>query len=276
MALAPLVLLPPSEGKAAGGRGRPWQPGSIAFPELDEARAQVMASLSAAMVSPEPLRAKLLGVKGDALAAATTANSSVSTAPTRATIDRYTGVLYDALDAATLPAVSRRRLNRQVIIFSGVFGATRPGDRIPDHKLKMSAGLAPMGTLATWWRRPLTDAMASSVQRRMVWNLLPLEHDAAWAPPEAGTAAPGAPTAVVSVRFLDEKPRRPGEVRTFTSVSHWNKLLKGALVRHVLATGADEPDALAHFEHPLGYRYDPSLTEQTKDRTQIAMVRPTP
>ena len=109
-----------------------------------------------------------------------------------------------------------------------------------------------------------------------MWNLLPLEHDAAWAPPEAGTAAPGAPAAVLSVRFLDEQARGRGEPRRFSSVSHWNKLLKGALVRHILATGADEPEALAAFAHPQGYRYDPSLTEQAKDRTVVSMVRPSP
>ena len=276
MAPAPVVLLPPSEGKAPGGRGRPWSPGSIAFPELDDARVAAMAALAAAMEAPEAARAKLLGVKGDALADATAANLAVAVAPTRPAIDRYTGVLYDALDAASLPTAERRRLARQVIVFSGLFGATRPGDRIPDHKLKMGAGLAPMGVLSTWWRRPLTDALASSVHRRVVWNLLPHEHDAAWAPPEPGTAVAGAPRAVLSVRFLDEQPRGRAEPRRFTSVSHWNKLLKGALVRHVLATGADEPDALAAFEHPQGYRYDPSLTELAKDRTLIAMVRPSP
>jgi cytoplasmic iron level regulating protein YaaA (DUF328/UPF0246 family) len=276
MALAPLVLVPPSEGKASGGRGRAWVPGSIAFPELDDARVTAMEALATAMSAPEAERAKLLGVKGEALAAATTANAIVATAGTRPAIERYTGVLYDALDAASLPTDQRRRLARQVVIFSGLFGATRPGDRIPDHKLKMGARIAPMGTLSTWWRRPLTEALSSSVHRRVVWNLLPHEHDAAWSPPEPGTVVSGAPAAVVSVRFLDEQPRRRGEDRRFTSVSHWNKLLKGALVRHVLATGADEPDALSTFEHPQGYRYDPSLTEQAKDRTLVAMVRPAP
>ena len=69
----------------------------------------------------------------------------------------------------------------------------------------------------------------------------------------------------------------PARITDFiSSVSHWNKLLKGALVRHILATGADEPEALAAFAHPQGYRYDPSLTEQAKDRTVVSMVRPSP
>ncbi len=48
-------------------------------------------------------------------------------------------------------------------------------------------------------------------------------------------------------------------------MSHWNKLLKGALVRHLAATGLDEVDGLAAFAHPLGYAYQPSLTEIDPD-----------
>ena len=76
-----------------------------------------------------------------------------------------------------------------------------------------------------------------------------------------------------SVRFLDEGPRQRG-TRSFTTVSHWNKLLKGALVRFVLSTGADGPDALARFDHPEGYVLDPTLTEESKGVTVLAMVRP--
>jgi hypothetical protein len=57
-------------------------------------------------------------------------------------------------------------------------------------------------------------------------------------------------------------------------VNHWNKLLKGALVRFVLATGADEPDALSKFRHPEGYRYDRRLTATADGTTTISMVRP--
>ena len=160
------------------------------------------------------------------------------------------------------------------MISSGLWGATRPGDPLPDHKVKMGVALPPLGKLSTWWRRPLTDALAPAVEGRVVWNLLPIEHDAAWAPPDAGSAAPGAPAHVLTVRFLDERATPAGEPRRFTVVNHWNKLLKGALVRHVLATGADGPDALAGFAHPEGYVLDPSLTEEAKGRTVVSLVRP--
>ena len=35
----------------------------------------------------------------------------------------------------------RRGVDRQVVIFSGLWGAVRPTDQIPDYKLKMGAAL---------------------------------------------------------------------------------------------------------------------------------------
>jgi hypothetical protein len=67
---APLILLPPSEGKADGGTGAPWAPGSMAV-DLDGRREKVLDALVKSAKWSAVRRQKLLGVKGDALAAAT-------------------------------------------------------------------------------------------------------------------------------------------------------------------------------------------------------------
>jgi cytoplasmic iron level regulating protein YaaA (DUF328/UPF0246 family) len=272
MATAPVILLPPSEGKADGGTGKALRIANLSFPELEEHRATLRAALGAAMKGKEPGRAKLLGVKDKALAAATSANLDVLTSPTMLAIERYTGVLYDALDVASLSVRDRKRLNKQVLIFSGLWGVVRPDDMIPDYKLKMGATLAPVGKLSTWWREPVTTALASTVSGTVVWNLLPKEHDNAWAPFSPAHMSTK-PSAVFSVKFLDEGKPIKGE-RAFTTVNHWNKLLKGALVRFILETGADDPNALAKFRHPEGYRYDRTLTEISPSGTIVSMVRP--
>jgi hypothetical protein len=53
-------------------------------------------------------------------------------------------------------------------------------------------------------------------------------------------------------------------------------LLKGALVAHVVAEQLDDPDGLAEFVHPLGYRFDPDRTERSPDGITIAvsLVKP--
>lgn len=229
MARSTVILLPPSEGKAPGGDGPPWAPGSMAVAELDPGRAQVLRALG----RRHPAR----------------------TEPTLAAIDRYTGVLYRELDAASLGKVARRRLERSVLIASGLWGLVAPSDPIPDYKLKMGASLAPLGKLSTWWRPQVTAALAPRVAGATVWDLFPIEHAAAvsW-----GHLAPHRR---VTVRFVDAADK---------TVSHWNKLLKGSLVRWLVTTGASSVDQVADFDHPLGYRFDPEAT--VADGHHVAIV----
>ncbi len=263
MAPPPLILIPPSEGKAPGGDGPPWRDDAMSLP-LGPQRRKVLTALVAAMGDESVDLEKLLGVKGDALRSAVLANRRVRRSPTRPAIERYTGVLYDALDLARISARDRRRLNTQVLIASGAFGLVAPSDPIPDYKLKMGATLPGLGKLSSMWRPHIDAILTPLVGGRTVWNLWPNEHAAAW----RGAGAAGLE---VTVRFLDDVESDDGS-RRLVAVSHWNKLLKGALVRHVLATQLDDPAGLARFDHPLGYRYRPDLEERAGNRVAVAMV----
>ncbi|HEX7247190.1 MAG TPA: peroxide stress protein YaaA [Actinomycetota bacterium] len=255
----PLILLPPSEGKAAGGGGPAWSRGSMAV-DLDERRERVLGALATSMRRSEADRHRLLGVKGAALAAATTANRAAATSPTKPAIERYTGVLYDTLDHRSLSASHRRRLGASVLIFSGLWGLVAPDDPIPDYKLKMGARLGRLGTLSAWWRDELSARLAEVARGRIVWNPLPDEHSAAWRAPDD--------IHQWSVRFLE-----PGRGGALTTVSHRNKLLKGELVRFLLATPATGPGELARWAHPLGFRYDPSKDDERGGITTLSLVQ---
>lgn len=178
-----------------------------------------------------------------------------ASAPTVPAIERYTGVLYKELDAASLRGQARTRLRRDVRIVSGLWGLVAPADPIPDYRLKMSANVAPLGKLSTWWRPQVTAALAPLVRGAVVWDLLPNEHAAAvdW--------NLLAPKRRVTVRFVDAEDR---------TVSHCNKLLKGSIVRWLAETGSRDPFALEDLRHPQGYRLDPAATED--DGTTVALV----
>ena len=114
----PILLVPPSEGKADGGNERrPWEPSLGSFGRLWELREQVMTALTAVQGGDQ----KLLGLKGDRLADAAEANTALVGAPTLPAWRRYTGVVWDHMDPASLSAEQRRRL----IVPSGLLGVVR-------------------------------------------------------------------------------------------------------------------------------------------------------
>lgn len=228
------VLLPPSEGKAPGGDGPAWSPADGTFGALAERRAEVADALARAGGGD----AKLLGVGGAHLERAQAANAALVGAATLPAARRYTGVVHDHLGLATLPAAARRRASASVVVVSGLLGAVALGDPVPDYRLKMGARLAPMGTLSRWWRDALSAELNAWLQGRVVVDLLPNEHAAAWLP------APDRATTIVRVSFAERAGGRPGAV-----VGHDAKAAKGLLARHLLLAGGDPRKALASFEH---------------------------
>ena len=241
-----LILIPPSEGKELGGEGPPWAEARGDHP-LASRRREVIAALGPALRN-RAAAARLLGARGDTLERFVEADLAVDSAATLPAIQRYTGVLYQHLDAAALDRRSRTRLGRTVRIFSGLWGVVAPDEWIPDYRLKMSASLPGPGKLSTWWRGPVSDLLAAEAKGAEVWNLLPREHAAAWQ----------APPGVVECRatFL-----QPGPKGTLVAVSHWNKALKGSLVAHLVAHPTASIDDLCDWDHPAGYRLDPHSIE---------------
>ena len=257
----PLILLPPSEGKSSGGDGLPWFKNTQSFPELESARKEVIKALKSAMEAPVGERSKLLGVGESKTDEATKANLSVDTGKTSPAIERYTGVLYDALEYGSLSSKLKKRVDSQVVIFSGLWGILRPGDHVPDYKLKMGAKLPVLGKPSTFWKPFISSSLAKAASG-VVWDLLPNEHSAGWDPSIAGTR--------IRVSFLDDVVKN--KKRTLVTVSHWNKLLKGSLVRFLVESQIDDPSGLKGFKHPEGYVYKPNLSTEDGSFVDVFLV----
>jgi uncharacterized protein len=227
----PMLLLPPSEGKAHDGSRRraPWTPDAGSFgAALGERRMEVVEALGALHGGDE----KLLGVTGDHLLRAQSANSALIGAPVLPAWQRYTGVVWDHLDPATLPAAARKR----VVIVSGLLGLVRGDDPVPDYRLKMGAAVAPLGKLSTWWREAISAELARTARRRFVVDLLPQEHRGAL----TLEALDG-----ISITLVDPSGKPGG---------HFAKAAKGELARAILADGLG---ALDTWTHP---RFELSVT----------------
>ena len=239
-----LLLLPPSEGKAQPpGRSRPLDLTTLSFPALTPVRRRLIEQLVTLCSGDEATAARTLGLS-PGLAGEVARNRDLTTAPTLPASRLFTGVLYEALDLRSLDAAATRRANRSVLVFSGLFGVLRLGDRVPAHRLAADVSLPGVGPVASVWRAALDDVLAEAAGRSgLVVDLRSSSYAAMWRP--AGELA----RRTVSVRVLHE--RRPGDPASRVVVSHFNKATKGRLARALLVDAA-KPTSRAAFVDLLG------------------------
>ncbi|MBO7938331.1 peroxide stress protein YaaA [Streptomyces antibioticus] len=217
-----LVLLPPSEGKAASGRGAPLKPESLSLPGLAAAREAVLDELVELCAGDEDKAREVLGLS-EGLRGEVGKNAALRTAGARPAGEIYTGVLYDALGLASLDAAAKRRAARSLLVFSGLWGAVRVTDRIPSYRCSMGVRLPGLGALGAHWRAPMAAVLPEAAGDGLVLDLRSAAYAAAWKP-KGGTAGRTA-----TVRVLHAPTRKV--------VSHFNKATKGRIVRSLLTAG---------------------------------------
>lgn len=173
-----LILLPPSESKTAPVRGRPARTGDRSFPALEPVRERVARAVAAR--SAEGPAA--LGLQ-ESLAEEVARNTRLDSAPTARADAVYSGVLYDALDTASLSPAGRRRASQWCVVVSALHGAVRLGDRIAPYRLAMNTPVPELGPLAALWRAPLAEALPGAAGARgLVVDARSSTYVAAWRP----------------------------------------------------------------------------------------------
>jgi cytoplasmic iron level regulating protein YaaA (DUF328/UPF0246 family) len=235
-----LVLLPPSEGKASSGRGAPLKLESLSLPGLTEAREAVLGELVELCAGDEDKAREVLGLS-EGLRGEVAKNTELRTAGARPAGEIYTGVLYDALELSSLDTAAKRRAARQLLVFSGLWGAVGVADRIPSYRCSMGVKLPGLGALGAHWRTPMAAALPEAAGNGLVLDLRSSAYAAAWKPKGevAGRTA--------SVRVLHAPTRKV--------VSHFNKATKGRIVRSLLSAGIAPagPAQLVEALRDLGY-----------------------
>lgn len=208
------ILLPPSETKRSGGRARPIELARLALPSLTPQREAVIDALVA--LSGDPAEAQRVLKLSDRQAGDVDHNRMLRTAATMAAVDRYTGVLYDALDALSLDQSARRWLGRHVLIHSAPLGPVGALDPIPVYRLAAGTALPGVPPLRRHWSAA-TGAALSDAE-----FILDLRS-------EAYVALGPIPSAVASayVRVVSGAGR---------ALNHFNKKAKGELVRALAST----------------------------------------
>lgn len=236
-----LVLLPPSEGKAAGTTGAAVRPEALSLPGLAEARRAVFEELVGLCAGGDDEKAAAVLGLSPGLRGEVARNAGLREAPALPAGELYTGVLYDALGLATLDAAARRRARQSLLVFSGLWGAVRITDRIPAYRCSMGVRLPALGALGTYWRPFMAEVLPEVAGGGLVLDLRSAAYGSAWKPrgEVAGRTA--------AVRVLQADTRKV--------VSHFNKATKGRLLRALLTAGArpGNPAELVTALRDLGF-----------------------
>jgi uncharacterized protein len=171
-------------------------------------------------------------------------NAALYEAPTLPAINRYTGVLYDALDIGSLRGTANSRARARLAVGSALFGLVRVDDPIPAYRLSATSKLPGQPTLAARWRPVLEPVLADIATNELVVDLR-----------SGSYAALGRLSSVVHVDVVAEHAdgRR-------TVVSHFNKAHKGRLARALVTSRAEPDDAakVAAIARKAGMRVERS------------------
>jgi uncharacterized protein len=240
------LLLPPSESKSDGGTGR-FALGRLSRPALNPARSAVVDAL--VTLSRDPAAAARVLHLGPKQAGELERNAHLRRAPVLPAVERYSGVVYDALDAATLPAEARAWLDGHVLIASALLGLVAPDDPIPAYRLSGGSAL-PGLPLKRHWAEPLRRALA----RERDWVL-----DARSAAYVAlGPAPPG--SAVLHVE----------DAASGRALNNFNKHAKGDLARRLARAAPD----LRSRDDLLAWAPDAGLGMVPRGAADVVLIVP--
>lgn len=233
-----LILLPPSETKKQGGTGRSLSLDLLRFPALTTARRALTDDVVA--LSADTAAAVVALKLGPKQHAEVEANRVLWESPTLPALDRYTGVLFDALDAGTLSAGARAFAGRHLVIHAALLGPVGALDPIPAYRLSHDSRV-PGRPLKRHWRAVVESSLAA-----VPGLVLDLRS-------EAYVALGPAPAGAHFLRVLTENP---GGVRR--ALNHFNKKAKGEFTRALLEAGIvfGTADELLAWAPTAGFRLE--------------------
>ena len=213
-----LILLPPSETKRDGGaEGSSLALSALSFPALTTQRRRALSALRGISRSVAG-STTALGL-GPTQRFEIDRNRAVSISPTMPAIERYTGVLYDAIDVGSLGATERAYLRDHLVIHSALFGLVRADDPVPAYRFSHDTRL-PGASLTKLWRDANAGVLAEGPGLVLDLRSESYVH--------LGPADEGS----YFVRVVTEDG-----AGTKRALNHFNKHGKGELVRSLARTG---------------------------------------
>lgn len=163
----------------------------------------------------------------------------------------FSGDVYRALDAYTIPKEKLEKVQDTIRIISGLYGILKPMDLMQPYRLEMGTRF-PVGknkNLYEFWRKKVTQTLNDDLEDGEVFlNLASNEYFKA-----IDTKALKVP--VITAVFKDFKN---GEYKTIMTFA---KLARGYMTRYIIDTNAETIDDIKGFNYE-GYRFDANLSTE--------------
>ncbi|RXJ58188.1 YaaA family protein [Candidatus Marinarcus aquaticus] len=151
------ILLAPAETKNSGGNQAVYGKNNFCFPQLFEKRDAIVQMYEAHVkhLDPKALSA-WFGLKNDKEVQKYA--HTLLDKPGMKAIQRYNGVAFDALEYDNLTTKAQAYIDKNVVLFSNLFGPILACDIIPDYKYKQGAKL-PNISVERYYCENFTDAL---------------------------------------------------------------------------------------------------------------------
>ena len=229
------ILIPPSEGKAKTKASKTlFSDTNFVF---ERHVNQVVRLLE--LIDDEDLRS-VYGTSPEKALAFHRQNQDIFKSLCAPAIERYTGVVYEHIDWKTLSVNGKKYMEKNILIFSGLFGMTTPLTLIPDYKLKMN-----VLSLQYHWTPILTEALQNE---ELIFDLLPQVYRKAYAPNKN----------TIQIEF---KVEGKGSTR---SAGHFGKAVKGKFIRFLSMNQIKNMKDFKDFEYD-GFKWNGDCFIKTVD-----------
>lgn len=212
----------------------------LSFPSLGPVRERVVGSLVSLCADEESAVAALK--LGPRQRDEVLHNRELRVSPVLPALERYSGVLFDAIGAGTLSNKATDFCAEQVLIHSALLGLVGAADPIPAYRLSHNSRL-PGLSLTSVWAGPVSAALDDAVREDPRKWVLDLRSEA------YVKLGPAPPASSVFVRVVSR-----GADGTVRALNHFNKKAKGEFVRTLAESGIvhTHPDELVAWAKDVG------------------------
>jgi len=205
------ILLAPAETKNSGGTQTAFCKENFCFPELFEKREEIFNIYEKLLddSSIEEL-SKWFGLKK--LDDVKKYKQSLKDKPTMKAINRYNGVAFDALEYSSLDNKAQEYIDKNVLLFSNLFGPILASTLIPDYKYKQGSKL-PNVNVENFYMENFTNTLDDFIDDEVI-DLRAGFYEKFYKVKKAN---------VLTFKFVKD-----GKV-----VSHWAKFYRGKLLQEI-------------------------------------------